>query len=168
MKITINEDDLEGLDVTKQINLFRDLLSSSWPKIDLLMEDHDWDADFGIAYDEWIQVNWELFVEKELLPEGSYLRSLSNTGASRVTHKEVEADFSVIARTTRVTHCLDTNESVSKNEEFCLFGFVSQIEGGGWQWRPPFDFAKLISCSGKRKFYRLGVEDLSFFLKKNN
>ncbi|MFT4553324.1 MAG: hypothetical protein ACI9S8_001962, partial [Chlamydiales bacterium] len=62
-------DGMDGLDVTEQVNHFRSYLKSGWPCVDSLMDCHDWEND-GDLIDDWIQVSWELLVERELLPEG--------------------------------------------------------------------------------------------------
>ncbi|MGK0182672.1 MAG: hypothetical protein ACI9YB_001973 [Halioglobus sp.] len=57
---------------------------------------------------------------------------------------------------------------MSIDEEFSLGGFVSSTESGWWGWIPPFDVAGLASETRKKRFFRVSIEDLSFFLKKNN
>ena len=59
-------DRFNGVNITEQICLFRNFLVSAWPYLDLMMKNHDWDND-GRFVGEWIQVNWELLVERELL-----------------------------------------------------------------------------------------------------
>ena len=38
------------------------------------MSNHDWDDDGGFI-DEWLQVNWEFLVERELLEKKGFLKS---------------------------------------------------------------------------------------------
>ena len=65
-------DRFNGLNVTGQIYLFRDFLVSAWPHLDLMMNNHDWDTDEKFI-GEWIQVNWEFLVERELLGKNGIL-----------------------------------------------------------------------------------------------
>ncbi len=72
-------------DITHQITHFRDFLVASWPFLDLMMKQHNWEED-GWFSDEWIQVNWEFLVERELL--GSTKRLFPLGWSKRVTDQK--------------------------------------------------------------------------------
>ncbi len=73
------------LDVTDQILKFRDFFIICWPQLDKFILEHDWDDDVDFI-DDWIQVNWEFLVERELLGKEGYLLPL-NLG-SRITQPD--------------------------------------------------------------------------------
>ncbi len=55
------------VDITQHVEKFRGFLNISWDHVIYnIMEDHDWDED-GDLIDDWMQVNWELLVEREIL-----------------------------------------------------------------------------------------------------
>ncbi len=43
------------------------------------MENHDWEED-GNFIDDWIQMNWEFLIEREILGKGKYLAPLVHHG----------------------------------------------------------------------------------------
>lgn len=79
------------LNVTEHILKFRHFLLSSWNDLDLLMEDHDWDDDVNFTFD-WLQVNWEFLVERQLLKKTGFLNTFGILPFSqqRITDENVE------------------------------------------------------------------------------
>ena len=50
--------------LTRQIDIFKDFLNAAWPHLEKAMEEHDWDD--GLFIDDWVQMNWEMLIEREL------------------------------------------------------------------------------------------------------
>jgi hypothetical protein len=160
-------DGLEGLDVTEQVNRFRNLLIAGWPHVDNLMEYHDWEND-GESSTDWIQACWEIFVERELLPEGHFLTSFSFSGEGRVSKEGKKATFAVVAKTSKEMKLSRTEKPAPVGELLRLVGFLSPVEGGGFGLYPPFNVAELVKDSKEEKseIFLARIEDLRFFLKK--
>src|SRR5258708_3964922 len=92
--------DLEHLpvDVTGHISKFRKFLNTTWPCLDDLMEDHNWDDDLDLI-DDWLQVNWQLLVERELLGNHGTLTQFSVTHLDpRIISPNKQPNFTIIAR----------------------------------------------------------------------
>ena len=144
--------------LTKQLELFRQFLVSSWPNLDALMEHHNWDNDMGFS-DDWIQANWEFLVERELLGNGIYLSPLS-----AVTTRKIQFGYSVCTLVKKDLINLRNGKSVPKNTRMRFFGFCTALEKGFGLY-PPFDLANLVINSSK-EFVIAPFSELEFYLEK--
>ncbi len=104
------------------------------------MEGHDWDCDGGLQVD-WIQANWELLVERELLVPVRYLTSPFIPQGNRQIERSVTPEFYV-----SVDFTVDSSE-VSEEAansirilKACkvrrVAGFCTAIPGGHGFYRP--------------------------------
>lgn len=80
------------IDVTYQVIRFRDFLVTSWASLDILMTHHNWDDDIWFSED-WIQVNWEFFMERELLGKENYLIPLRLL--KRITSTDICVNYKI-------------------------------------------------------------------------
>ncbi len=128
------------------------------------MKDHEWDDDMDFI-DDWVQVNWELLVERELLRKGKYLTSLSLPLPSRVTNKKAYTEYSVYAQVFNEIKDLKTGKNIPKNNLLRLSGFCSACKGGGFGLYPPFDLANVVLDSTK-EIYVVPLSKLKFSLIK--
>ena len=54
------------------ISNFQKFILACWPQLSVIMENLDWDND-PYFVESWIQANWELMVEKQVLDNGHLL-----------------------------------------------------------------------------------------------
>ncbi|CRX38696.1 hypothetical protein [Estrella lausannensis] len=159
----INFDELP-CDITNHINTFRDFLNTTWPFLDKLMEDHNWDDD-GYFIGDWLQVNWEFFVERELLEEKGFLTQFSVSYLSgRITKPEAIANYTVLAKSEKQLIDARTGMIIPFDKGTRLYCF-STYKDNAYGLYPPFDYAELVVDSEK-KLYTVPVKDLQFYLVK--
>ncbi len=127
------------INVTPQIIKFRDFLVHSWNDLDLLMANHDWDDDVWFT-DEWLQVNWEFLVERQLLHDSGFLKSYFFCNV-RVTHPNTDATCEIICKPKNNEYLVDdaTGYNISSHVELCFGYFVNKMDKG-YGIYPPFDF----------------------------
>ncbi|MDB6081208.1 MAG: hypothetical protein JWO53_480 [Chlamydiia bacterium] len=121
--------DLENLpvNVTEHITKFRDFLCICWPSIDSLMADHDWSNDGKFTLN-WLEVNWELLVERELLCGKGFLKSFGMSPlASRVIFPNQKPTHAVYAKSN--SHLMDMRKptvSLPADQKLRLLGLDLQ------------------------------------------
>jgi len=149
--------------ITHQITHFRDFLVASWPVLDLMMKQHDWEDD-GWFSDEWIQVNWEFLVERELLGGQGYLISLDDR--KRITFPETSATYKVVCEVgvdvelrDRIKHSLNF-----EGEELLMSGFCSRYEQTTFGLYPTFDFV-YAKTSDRKKIYAVPLDSCKFWIE---
>lgn len=151
-------------DITGHINTFRGFLNASWPFLDALMKDHDWDDDGGFI-GEWLQVNWEFFVERELLGNFGYLTPLSVPIHNiRVTKPEANPSYTVLAMPEKALLDAENQLVVPFDKSLRLFSFITPIRGG-FGFYPPFDYANLV-VDTEKKLFTVPINELKFYLTK--
>lgn len=152
-------------EITHQINLFREFLIASWPFLDKLMKNHDWDNDVNFTED-WVEANWELLVEREILGKGATITPLSISENQRVFNKGIEPNYSVVTLLPNEMYDLHSKKIITNNISYRLIGFCTSLERGGFGLYPPFDVAILTNDNKKPKdIYKTSCVSLSFFLK---
>lgn len=146
------------MDITSHILNFRDFLNSAWPWLDTLMEAHDWDEDGSFTLN-WIQVNWEFLVERELLGKDSYLLPLEWN--NRITFPERGAQYKVICEFNNEIDLIDQVLKTANfnGEELLIFGF--RTPRGIY---PPFDYVE-VRTREKKKVYVVPISCCRFVLK---
>ncbi|MBA3238015.1 MAG: hypothetical protein H0T62_06650 [Parachlamydiaceae bacterium] len=150
------------IDITSHIVMFRNFLNISWPFVDVLMENHDWEED-GNFIDDWIQINWEFLIEREILGKGKYLATLEWN--SRITFPDERAKYEIACE---ITTQLEMKDWILKSnnyegEDLLLFGFRSPINAS-YGLYPPFDFVEVRSFE-KVKTYIVPLDCCNFWLK---
>lgn len=150
--------------VNKQIEYFRQFLIASWPYVDHLMENHDWDDD-GEFIDEWLQVNWEFLVERELLGPNKFLLPFG-FGGERVTNTQAIANYMIRCKPKNHSFCIDnkTGVNISKDAQLIFRRFSTKIEST-YGLYPPFDYAGLTELDNK-KIYFVPVKEIDFYLEE--
>jgi len=150
------------VDITYQIIHFRDFLVASWPFLNKMMANHDWDDDVQFSID-WIQVNWEFLVERELLGKAGYIIPLEN--GRRITDPDSFANYKIVCETSDSMELIDrlTKKLNYLGEELLIDGFSSRYETTFGLY-PPFDFVDL-SCSNRKKLYVVPLDKCKFWLK---
>ena len=130
---------------------FRLFLIASWPHLDSLMESHNWDEDGGFTLN-WLQANWEILVERELLGDETFLMPLSVPLTTRVINKNARAKYSVMTYISRDMPDCRTEKKLPQNCTLRFFGLLSALKAGGFGLYPPFDFVHLVLDSTKETF----------------
>ncbi len=150
------------IDVTYQVTRFRDFLVASWASLDILMTHHNWDDDVWFSF-EWIQVNWEFLMERELLGNGNYLIPLD--GTNRITFPEQQATYKVICDINKSVELRDWKKKTLnyEGEELFICGFRSRSDMSFGLY-PPFDFVR-IRTAGMKKLYTVPFDSCTFLLK---
>lgn len=153
--------------VNQQIEYFRQFLNAAWPRVDNLMFNHDWHDD-GDFIDEWLQVNWEFFVERELLGPNNYLSGYGFSNSLRVTNPHAKANYQISCKPKNNIILIDgkTKRIISKEINLLFKIFLSQYETT-YGLYPPFDYACAKSTGNKELFY-ISIHDIDFYLEKIN
>lgn len=154
-------------DITNHIMLFREFLNISWDHVIYkIMDEHDWDDDGNFIYN-WMQINWELLVERELLGKSFNLSQFSSTHLSdNILHPNVKPDFMVVGKSSRDLIDIRSGKEISKNQTLRLFTFKTHTyESKGFAFGPPFEVAGLIDIE-TNELYHVLFEELSFWLEK--
>lgn len=154
--------------ITKHIRKFQKFLVVCDPYVRELMEDHDWDEDPRL-FGDWVQVNWELLVEREIL-EGHYFLTSFSEGyvENRITSPEETPDYTVAGRSAAPLLDICSNKMVSldnKKMQFQLFSLVSRDSLGRLSMTAPYDIAYLIE-SKSRQMVAVDFASLEFYIEK--
>ncbi len=150
------------LEVTHQINYFRNFLIAAWPFLDKMMKNHDWDSDVGFTHD-WIQANWEFLVERELL--GSTKRLFPLGWSKRVTDQKSTVTHKVICQVEKSLELRDWNKKTLnyQGEELLPGGFCSPYDIT-YGLYPPFDYVNLYTLD-RKKLYIIPFDNCKFYLQ---
>lgn len=150
------------INVTSQILKFRDFLVHSWPDLDRLMENHDWDED-GAFMLNWLQVNWEFLVKRELLKKNGFLKTYTYSD-HRITNPHAVATHEIICRVKSDSLFVDdrTGLMIPKGTKITFGGFIAKL-CPGYGCYPPFDYVTIFTAE-KKHMYKLALKDVDFFL----
>ena len=152
--------------VNQQIEQFRQFLIAAWPSLDNLMENHDWDDD-GNFLDQWVQVNWEFLVERELLEPNQFLSTFEFVFfGSRLTHPNAKATHAVICKPKEGRFLIDdkTNKPIPDGLKLIFQGLRKKIETA-YGLYPPFNFVRLIALENK-SIFNVSIHEIDFHLEQ--
>ena len=147
--------------LTKQMNLFRDFLIATWPHLDKAMEEHDWEDDLDLS-DDWIQMNWKMFVERELLGIHAQLSPLS-IWIDEKYFENKKKHYTVVTEMTSEVLDASTHKPLPVNIPLRLIGFYAPIKYTSFGLYPPFNIALLYHDETKKLYY-LYNENFEFYL----
>ena len=149
------------INITKQVNLFTDFLVKSWSSLSDLMDDHDWDDD-GDFTSDWMQVNWEFLVERELIKGQGFLTEIE--WSARVTYPQAKATHKVICKVKDPVILIDWIKKTENHEgeDLILEGFLTPVETSFGLY-PPFDYADIRTIDNK-KIYRAPLNQCQFYI----
>ncbi len=149
---------------TTHILKFRDFLAHSWADLDSLMENHNWDDDGSFTID-WIQVNWEFLVERQLLEKKGPLKSYFNWDF-RITQPKAIATHEIICKPKSNKQFIDDRSQIIIPHDTTLeFGGFITRRDPGYGYYPPFDYLTL-HAENRKYTYKVLVDDVDFFLSK--
>jgi hypothetical protein len=149
-------------DVTEYVRKYQAFLNSSWPYLDNLMKYHDWDNDVSLI-DDYVQSNWEILIEREILGKNRYLTPLSVPMIHRVTQVGSKASHSIVTKIPSGAKAQHSGKLVSEGTILRLFGFCTALKGEGFGWYPPFDFVNLV-LDPKKEIFIVPLSELTFYL----
>ncbi|MEQ6205022.1 hypothetical protein ABMC88_18455 [Sulfitobacter sp. HNIBRBA2951] len=134
------------------ILLFQKFLLASWPQLALIMNDHDWDDD-PYFIDYWIQANWELLVEHQLLddvilPAYGY---------------DVDPNARYKKKGSAPTHYIACKPNSTKDA--LVFVCFAAKNGCDISLAPPFDIVR-VRCEKTLELSYMPLESVKFFLVK--
>jgi hypothetical protein len=128
------------------------------------MEYHDWDED-GDFIDDWLQLNWELLVEREILEDRGFLTQFSMTHLSkRITFNMSTQQYAIIARSNQELLDKRTKKQIPFEKKLRLFSFRTYRDNSFGLY-PPFDLACLVMDS-TNELYTTEFFNLRFYLVK--
>jgi hypothetical protein len=140
--------------VTETILNFRTFLLNSWPSLTDVMMKLDWD-EYPYFLDNWLQVNWEFFVEKLLLEskENNLLVPYGYDISSKCKHlnKDITATHQIMCKT-------------SKESNMYRFVCFVTSDNGAYSIAPPFDLVDLENTKTNSKL-TLPIKELDFFIE---
>ena len=148
--------------VSVQMSKFRDFLNHSWADLDLLMSEHDWDED-GNFTNEWVQVNWEFLVERQLLKNNGFLQTYANS--NRVSNPDaLVTNFIVcVPKANEVLYDDKTNIQIPENLKLVFSDFEKKLDVS-YGWYPPFDYATVYT-EDRKKYFDVPVKSIEFILE---
>ncbi|ADI38001.1 putative uncharacterized protein [Waddlia chondrophila 2032/99] len=155
-------------DITNHIMLFREFLNISWDHVIYkIMDEHNWDDDSDFI-DDWMQINWELLVERELLENRFTLAQFSTTHlGENILNPGKLPDFMVVGKSDHLElKDIVSSTVISEDKILRLFTFNTwSLKSKALAFGPPFEVAGLVDIETNEIFHVL-VEHLSFWLYK--
>jgi|GEM_PF-3058969 len=142
--------------VSNEIMNFHNFLNQSWPGLSKILENLDWDNK-PYFLDEWLQANWELLVEQQILEKNQFLVPYGYD----VENLECRYNKQV----SKVTHRIICNTKDFKQKQDNIFlSFVNKNEKS-FSIAPPFNS---VSLKDKHtgKILNKPFENLEFFIIK--
>jgi hypothetical protein len=127
------------------------------------MEKHDWDDD-GSFICEWLQVNWEFLIERELLEKNGFLKSYTYDNF-RITHPNAIPTHEIICKPKANKQLIDdkTKAIIPAEKTLGFAGFKRKLERG-YGFYPPFDFLTAFT-QDRKYFYLFFVPDVEFIMR---
>ena len=155
------------MEIDKAVRTFADFLNSSWDLVNPFLIDRPYTSNES-SISDWLQVNWEILVERKVLSQDKYLEVYGDGAdyfgaSSRMTDIEAFPTFSVkIMIGGTIVNDLLNNETVV-NTEFTFDKLVG-FKNGFYVIAPPFDYVLIIDHNGTERVFEL--ENIYFKLKK--
>lgn len=150
--------------VTDQVIEFTKFISQGLIYVDDLMEEHDWDED-GYLIDDWLSVNWDFFLGREIMGFGSKLVPfLVHHLDDVVDELQASRKLMVLAKPDRGTACLKANCLVPDENLLRVWWFVTFCNEC-YGFYPPFNIVELKDNLTKKKYY-VPIKQLQFYLSE--
>lgn len=140
------------MNIDKAIRLFSVFLNDSWSSITPLLYERLYTTDES-SINDWIQANWEILVERKILPINEFLDIYGegadfNSKSSRITDLLAQPTYYVNVHIEKGTDILNNIEIINEKYRFeKLVGFAN----GFYTISPPFDYV-LIQDEEERVF----------------
>jgi len=154
------------MNIDSAIRIFADFLNLTWITVDPLTSGRDYTSDESSKSD-WVQANWELLVERKVLPLNNYLDVYGegadfNGSSSRITDVDSYPTFSVCVIVDNADDVLN-NQGIYNSKYFFdrFVGFVN----GFYVDSSPFEYVLIHddSTGMERVFF---ISDVKFELQE--
>jgi len=157
------------MDINGAIRAFGGFLDSSWRAAAVLLPDRDYASDESVRND-WLQANWELLVERKVLPVNKYLEVYGdgadyNGASSRMTDPNALPDFRVIVRSKNSKTIVDWLNKEQIIMATANFEKLTGFENGFYVTAPPFNYV-LVTDRASDMERVFALEDIRFELEK--
>jgi len=155
--------------VDQVVRLFAQYLNSCWIFCIPLLKERSYAPDKQ-SINDWLQVNWELLVERKILRIGDYLEVYGegadyNGASSRMTDIEALPNYRISINgkgSIKVFDVLNNEEFHIKDYSFEMF--VSFFDGW-YKLEPPFNHALLVDHNSKLERV-IAIDEVQFELEK--
>lgn len=131
------------MSVDAVLRKFVDYLNGSWNFFDSLLLQRSYTSDEQ-SINDWLQVSWEILVEKNILQMGEFLEVYGDGAdycgtSSRITDVNALPNFRIVVKPKHGEMLFDLLNNVSiKNSQFIFDRFVS-FEHGWYKLTPVFN-----------------------------
>ena len=147
------------------IKSFSDFLNASWNYVIPLLSERTYTSNED-SINDWMQANWELLVERKILPLNEYLEVYGdgadfNGISSRITDIDIAATHYLSVFIHHGTDLL-TNEKIN-NSIFSFEKFVG-FRAGFYTVAPPFKYVLVLDNNNMERVFR--IENTHFELHK--
>lgn len=151
------------MNLNKTILNFKNFIELSWPVFDEIEKD-DFEKQELIA--DWLQANWEIFVESTLFEERSKFLEVYGEGAdcnpssSRVWKAEAKATNAIYIKSITGSELIDEINGEEIGEEALFSKFIAWSDNKYYE-APPFNAILIEDESGD---HVIDLEKVQFFL----
>lgn len=152
-----------GRNVTDQVVKFTEFISQGLIYVDDLMEEHDWEEDPDLSVD-WIFINWEFFLGRELLGLGGGKLATLYGGRSTRPSFQKGVKFAVFAEPMSGTVDHRSKCIISNKNELKVIGFITCFDSV-YGYYSPFNIVSLIEDATENK-YDVSIKQLQFYLRE--
>lgn len=139
--------------INQAIVNFRNFLIYCWPSIEKVFEHLDWDNS-PYFLEEWMQANWELLVEKQVLETDQLLTSYGYDRSSACRY--INADKVI-------THSVVCKKKSEPNARYYFRYFITKDEIT-FKMAPPFDLVEVEDIKSGDRF-KVSFDDVEFSIE---
>lgn len=155
------------MDIDIAIRGFSDFLNLCWRRVLPLLEDRTYTTNEG-SINDWLQANWELLVERKVLPLNEYLEIYGEGSdyygeSSRITDVQSMPCYSIRV----ISCCSDLVDLLNKAEignVNLIFDRLVGFENGFYIDNPPFNYV-LVQDESSGNEMVLPLEKIRFELQ---
>ncbi len=155
------------MSIDQAIRIFATFLNCSIEKIKDLINNRNYTSDEN-SLNDWIQVNWEILVERKVLNLNEYIEVYGEGadftgGSSRVSNSDALPNYKVIVNSKNGEFIFD----VLNRENFCLragaFDKVVGFKNGFYSLEYDFDYVLLNDEQNVQRVF--AINDVEFLLE---
>lgn len=158
------------MNINDAVRRFSVFLNLSWDVVYPLLVDRTYTTDNSAVYD-WLQANWELLIERKILPLGKYMEIYGdgadfNGDSSRITDLKAIATYSLIVIPLKypIMDILN-NESLTNKTNHLLFERLVGFREGFYCNYPPFNYV-LVNDNRRERVFNIEYIKFELFEKK--
>lgn len=160
------------MNINNVIRTFASFLNESWDIVMPLLIEREYTTNES-SKDDWLQVNWEILVERKILPINQYLQPYGNGadyyGAScRILDREGLPTHTLKVFVKDEAFNVLNNNKVNNNKSEPEFEFdrLVGVENEFYKNSPPFDYVLVVDDLGIESVF--AIDDIVFVLMIND